>query len=310
MQRRMGIKHIDAFSAVCATGSMSKAASSIHTSQPHVSRLIAQLESIVGFALFHRNGSHLLQTAEGARFQAEVDKTLVGLAGLEAAANRIRAFGGAQLRIASTSWLAEGLLAPAISRFMHDFPEVLVSIHSTDTESVHAWVRSGLCDLGLTVLCRDPPGLKIRTISTLQFVAVLPRKHPLRQLSCLTPGDFDGQRFVAFSSGSAVRARVDSVFASAGAKPTIMAEACAGSSICSLVSEGVGTSVVYHPLALVDSKSFSDLELRPFRPTIVSDLSLLYPEHGSRGRLVNAFSSVAIQIIRAKLASLPRIADE
>jgi DNA-binding transcriptional LysR family regulator len=310
MQRRIGLKHIEAFRGVCAAGSMTRAAASIHTSQPHVSRLVAQLESTVGFALFYRSGSRLALTAEGARFQTEVDRTLVGLAGLESAAVRIRAFGGTQLRVVATPSLAQGLLARAISQFVHEFPDVLVSMHETDAESVCAWVRSGLCDLGLALLCENPPGLKIRTVSTLQFAAVLPRKHPLGRLSCLRPTDFDGQRFVAFSSGSAVRTLIDSVFASAGTKPTITAEAFAGPAICSLVSEGLGASLVHNPLAVVDSKSCSGLELRPFCPTIASELSLLYPETASGNRLADAFSSGVIQIIRAELDVLPRVADE
>ena len=55
------------------TGSMT-AAARVHTSQPHVSRLIAQLEAITQFPLFDRNGSRLTPTQDGSRFFQEVEK--------------------------------------------------------------------------------------------------------------------------------------------------------------------------------------------------------------------------------------------
>ena len=56
------------------TGSMTAAARWVHTSQPHVSRLIAQLEAITQFPLFDRNGSRLTPTQDGSRFFQEVEK--------------------------------------------------------------------------------------------------------------------------------------------------------------------------------------------------------------------------------------------
>ncbi len=96
--RRMSFRHIEAFRAVMATGSMTEASRRLHTSQPQVSRLIGQLEGITGLPLFDRGGSRLIPTLDGTRFHAEVERAFVGLASLEAAAGRIRAFGAERLR--------------------------------------------------------------------------------------------------------------------------------------------------------------------------------------------------------------------
>ena len=88
----MSLRHIEAFRAVMVSGSMTEAARRMHTSQPQVSRLIGQLEKIAQFALFSRKGSRLTPTLDGTRFYKEVEKTFVGLAGLESAAAGIRVF--------------------------------------------------------------------------------------------------------------------------------------------------------------------------------------------------------------------------
>jgi len=104
----MTFRHIEAFRAVMATGSMTEASRRLHTSQPQVSRLIGQLEGLTGLPLFDRGGSRLTPTLDGTRFHAEVERAFVGLSAIEAAAARIRAFGAERLRVAAMPRLAGG----------------------------------------------------------------------------------------------------------------------------------------------------------------------------------------------------------
>jgi Transcriptional regulator len=52
----MNQRQIDAFRLVMLRGSMTAAAEELGTSQPSISRLIAELEASTGLALFTRNG--------------------------------------------------------------------------------------------------------------------------------------------------------------------------------------------------------------------------------------------------------------
>uniref|UniRef100_UPI001FCB6EED LysR family transcriptional regulator n=1 Tax=Methylobacterium sp. B34 TaxID=95563 RepID=UPI001FCB6EED len=154
----MTFRHIEAFRAVVATGSMTEASRRLHTSQPQVSRLIAQLEAITGLPLFDRSGSRVVPSLDGTRFHAEVERAFVGLTSLESAAARIRAFGAERLRVAAMPRLAGGLLARAVVRFRAAHPDVIVAIHSGDDETVNHWLATGSCDAALTMLYGDAPG--------------------------------------------------------------------------------------------------------------------------------------------------------
>lgn len=292
----MNLRHIEAFRAVSLTGSMTEAARRLHTSQPQISRLVSQLEEITCFPLFTRNGSRLTATSEGARFFREVEQTFAGLTVLEAAAAQIRTFSAGRLSVAAMPRLAGGVLAKAVAQFKREYRDVLVSIHSGDAASVHAWISSGQCDMGLAMLYSDTSGVAIRPIAKVECVAIMPTGHPLAAHKNIEPKHFSGQPFISLPTGSALRQRLDAVFSEADAQLNVIVEASLGACICALVSEGLGVSII-NPFAAADEMQLAGLEIRPFRPSISLDLVMLFPEHQIPSRLVEIFAGCAQSII-------------
>ncbi|MDB5900507.1 MAG: transcriptional regulator, LysR family [Ramlibacter sp.] len=299
--RRIGLKHVEAFRTVMQAGSMTEAARRLHTSQPQISRLVSQLEAIVRFALFERSGTRLLPTLDGKRFFEDVEKTFVGLAGLDAAAANIRSFGGDRLSVAAMPRLAGGLLTRAVAQFKREHPDTLVTIRSGGAAAVDSWVSSGLCDVGLAVLYGEAPGLRVETLLTMDCVAVLPKGHRLTRLQRVQASDLEGEAFISFPVGSVPRERMDQVLAAAGAKPRTAVESDLGASVCALVAAGLGVSLI-NPLAALEEHRISDVELRPFTPSVPVSLAFLFPPHASASRLVTAFTDHARRVIAPELA--------
>ncbi|GJD34858.1 LysR substrate-binding domain-containing protein [Methylobacterium aerolatum] len=303
--RRMSFRHIEAFRAVMATGSMTEASRRLHTSQPQVSRLIGQLEGITGLPLFDRGGSRLIPTLDGTRFHAEVERAFVGLASLEAAAGRIRAFGAERLRVAAMPRLAGGLLARAVARFQLDHPGVVVAIHSGDDEAVNEWIATGFCDAAMTMVYGAMPAADLDHVLTLDCVAVLPLGHPLANRPLLTVTDLRGEPFIAASLGSALRDRIDGMLAAARTEVSVTAEAGLGSAICALVAAGLGISVM-NPLAAYEEALVSPIAIRPIAPALPVHFALLFPPDPTRSRLAQAFSACARTVMLEQLTRLPQ----
>lgn len=299
---RMGLRQIEAFRAIMTLGSMTSAAKRLHTSQPQISRLIAQLEAITQFPLFERKGSRLTPTVDGARFFQEVEKTFLGLAVLESAAASIRSFAADRLRVAAMPRLAGGLLARVVAQFKIEYPEVLVSIHSGNAGAVHDWISSGFCDMGLAMLYEDTPGVQVEPVFTADCVAVLPREHRLCAKKALTPQDFAGEPFISFPTASPLRSSIDEMFTEAGVDRKIVAEASLGSSICALVGAGLGVSLL-NPLTAREER-IGGIEIRRFSPSIPTIIGLLFPPTHARTRLVSVFASCARDVMRKELAFL------
>lgn len=301
--RRMSLKHIEVFRAVMMTGSMTESARRMHTSQPQISRLIAQLEEIAQFALFDRNGSRLTPTLDGSRFFQEVEKSFIGLNGLESAIANIRSFGGDRLSVAAMPRLAGGLLTRIVASFKADYPDVMVSIHSGTATSVHGWISSGFCDVGLAMLYSDISGVQLETVMQVDCVVVLPKEHKLGELKRLEPAHLAGQAFISFPSGSPVRDRIDQVFIAAGIERRTIVESDLGASICALVAANLGVSLI-NPLAALEERELTGIEIRPFSPAVPVTLALVFPPYQPRSRLANVFAEYARDVMARELAVL------
>ncbi|MBQ0133061.1 MAG: LysR family transcriptional regulator, partial [Comamonas sp.] len=72
---RIAHRHIEVFRALMLTGSATGAAQMLFTSQPTISRELARLEQLLGYALFERSQSRLRANARALRLWEEVQRS-------------------------------------------------------------------------------------------------------------------------------------------------------------------------------------------------------------------------------------------
>jgi LysR family glycine cleavage system transcriptional activator len=159
---------IRVFDVVAAAGSFTAAARRLHLGQPAVSHTIAQLERVLGTALFDRtpSGAHL--TAAGIELRDHVRPALAALdAGVRAVRRTARGAGVVALSV-STSFATWWLL-PRLTDFKRRHPDVDLRCITNDTD---AGVGVDDADLWLP-LGPDPwPGLARHELTGERIVAV------------------------------------------------------------------------------------------------------------------------------------------
>ncbi|MFM0528984.1 LysR substrate-binding domain-containing protein [Paraburkholderia strydomiana] len=286
----MNLKHIEAFRAVMVSGSMTAAAKALFTSQPNVSRLIAQLERDTGLQLFQRSGVRLIPTSEGEAFFREVDRAFVGLQGLANAAAQIRNLGSGRLRIAAMPSAGMTLVPHAIKRFVELFPDVTVSLHVNTSATVNHWTASQFCDLGVAVYVSEASDCEVEQLSDVAAVCVMPAAHRLAAKRLIKPEDLEGESFISLCHGDGTRALMDEVFLRAGVQRVLAIEAQYTAMCCEMVRHGMGVTLA-HPIVARDYAG-PDIAIRPFAPATRFQTYLLFPPHRPRERLALAFVEV------------------
>jgi DNA-binding transcriptional LysR family regulator len=236
-------KALVALGAVITEGTVTAAAQRMHRTQPVVSRLIAQLESAVGFALFRREGGRLLPTAEGLRFYRESERAFSAFSEIESAARNIRERRDVPLRILAHVHIAYGLLHLALRPFCARNPGFRFAIEIRQREYISDWIANRQFDVGLSPQPVNDPRVDAEPLVKAPLCVVLPGKHPLARKRRIGIAEIGKEPIIATRPGSSIRTRVNALFAAAGMTPVVRGETATSLSACQFAGQGVGVTL-------------------------------------------------------------------
>jgi DNA-binding transcriptional LysR family regulator len=133
--RRIKLQHLHVLMAVVQAGSMKKAAALLNTSQPAISRSIAELEHTIGVQLLDRNTQGIEPTEYGRTMLrhgvAAFDELKQGVKTIECLSDP----GAGEVRIGSGVYTGETFVTAVIERLSRRYPRIvfhLVSSEGTD----------------------------------------------------------------------------------------------------------------------------------------------------------------------------------
>jgi DNA-binding transcriptional LysR family regulator len=292
---KLSHRQIDFFRAVMGTGHVTRAAELLHTSQPTVSRELARLEQVLGYALFERVKGRLKPTVRALALMEEVEQSYLGLARITATALALRVHAQGRLQLACLPALSHALLPDALRRFTLQQPAAAVSLHTLESPSLEAALSEQRFDLGLSERHEAPAACTLSTLLVADEVAVLPAAHPLVRRTVLVPDDFAGQSFISFAPGDPYRQQVDALFASAGVARELRLETPSAVSVCALVRQGLGLGIV-NPLTAL-ALAGEGMVVRPLSVSIPFHVALIRPSwravHPLRADFESALAAAA-----------------
>ena len=288
MTMSMTLKQFEALRLVLANGTYKYAAEKLNVTQSAISRLIGQLEQETGFALFDRNDGRLRVTPEGRRLYSAIETILIGVDQINAIAEDERAYDSASLRVGTIPSLGFSVLPPAVRVMRKRFRNLRVTIDVATRSALEYATENGDFDVALVNLPTENRTLFVEPLSTVSSVCVLPKKHALAEGPFVSPQDLEGDQYISMNPGSWIRYRTDELFASLGTKRVLQIETGSMHLICSLVSAGLGVSLVHH---FVAQKFANSLVVKPFRPRFDFDFGLIMPSGAKRTLVTGHFIS-------------------
>ena len=275
--------------------SVTQAAQSMNLSQPAVSKLIADLEHAIGFKLFVRSkGSALTVTPEAELFFHEVERSFIGIDAIKRAANDIRNLRTGNLHIASLPALSYSFLPRVIREFRQRHPGVSIRLYTHSSSTVRLWVANQQFDIGLATRAHEVAGVSSSSFLRSVGACVLTPGHRLSAKATIEPADLAGEPFISLMFGDQTRRRIDRIFEDAGVERDLVIETQYAMTICSLVTQGVGCSIV-NPATAIDFVSLG-LIVRPFRPRIEFEYMLYTPTLRPLSRTALSFIDQMTQV--------------
>lgn len=221
------LQQLRAFTTIVSAGSLGRAATELHLTQPALSRTIARLEDEVGAPLFERHSKGMQLTTIG---QALLPHALLLQREADHAREEIDAMRGlakGTIKVGAVGSIASQVLPLAVDRVLTRWPNLRVEI----VEGVWDRLAEGLMrheiDLALSTVAPDTEdivGIADCHWQDDSFV-VAACDHPLREREGLTLADTMQERWAIPPRGTAPYAHMQGVFAEHGlGLPNIVVE--------------------------------------------------------------------------------------
>jgi len=247
--RRTTFRQLEVFEAIARLGSYTRAAESLHLTQPTASMQIRKLTDVVGLPLFEQIGKKIYLTDAGRALHATCREIFERLDRFQMTAADLKGLKTGQLRLAvitTAKYFAPRLLGD----FCRRYPGIDVALKVSNRERVLE--RLGANEDDLYILGQPPEDLEVDYHPFLEnpLVVLARADHPLAGRKRVPLKRLAGEPFLMREPGSGTRMAVERLFAEHNLAPRVRMELGSNEAIKQAIAGGLGISVLSrHTLA-------------------------------------------------------------
>ena len=225
---------------------VSATAQSLFTSQPGISKQIRLLEDELGVEIFARSGKHLTHvTPAGEVILQTAGEILRKVESIKQVAQEYSNEKKGALSIATTHTQARYALPATIKTFMERYPDVSLHMHQGTPMQISEMAADGTVDFAIATEALELfSDLIMMPCYRWNRCILVPRDHPLTQLSELTLADVAAHPIVTYVFGFTGRSKLDEAFVEMGLEPRVVFTAADADVIKTYVRLGLGIGIV------------------------------------------------------------------
>ncbi|WP_250658388.1 HTH-type transcriptional regulator CysB [Alkalimarinus coralli] len=225
---------------------VSATAQSLYTSQPGISKQIRLLEDELGVEVFARSGKHLTRvTPAGETIIKVAGEILRKVEGIKQIAQEFSNERKGDLAIATTHTQARYALPNVIQSFIKEYPDVSLHMHQGTPMQISEMASDGTVDFAIATEALDHfSDLIMMPCYKWNRCVIVPKNHPLIQLSELTLEELVKFPLVTYVFGFTGRSKLDDAFSSRGLNPNVVFTAADADVIKTYVRLGLGVGII------------------------------------------------------------------
>jgi len=218
IRARLRTRHLLLLTSIGEEGNIHKAAELLDMSQPAASRLLSDLEEIIGSQLFDRLPRGVRANWYG---RAMIRHARIALASLSEAANEIellKAGQTGQVNIGAISGPAISFIPRAIATVVREYPLVRIHLSVDSSDHLLEALQAGSIEMmvGRLLERHDASKFEYRRLADEPVCAVVRRNHPLLDRGEIRMNDLATAAWIVPPVGSILRHRFELMFRNAG----------------------------------------------------------------------------------------------
>lgn len=288
----MDIESLKAFIAVISEGSFSKAATTLHLTQPAVTKRIQNLESRLNVKLFERLQKEMALTDAGEALMPHALNILHDYENAKQAVQDTSTETQGKLRIVASHHIGLHRLPLILREFSSNYPKVELLLNFLDSESAYGLLQENSADLAfITTPSKIRSDFKRHLIWPDPMSFVCGKSHPLNQVSDIGPAQLSQHNAILPSQSTLTYRIVAKTFEEHSLSlnaniPTNYLE-----TMKMMAGVGMGWSVL--PNTMIDD----DLVVLPVKdPVIKRELGAVSYKRKKLGKAADAFLETAKRI--------------
>lgn len=290
----MDIKQLQYFVEVAKQKSFTKAASTLHVSQPSISKMLKALEEELGVVLLDRTERKMELTDAGELVYDHATKVLQLMDSLSSSIGEVRNMERGRVKMGMMPTVGSFLLPNVIALFKKKYPGIDIEMKEYSAKLLEIHVEQGSIDVGLTVLPADADKFGVVPLQAEDLVAIVHREHWLAGHDSVSLAELREEAFILFTEEYAIHDVVKQACLRSGFEPRVAYMSSLWDFVGELVATQLGISLV--PRSIVRRLNNSELRTVDISsPVIDWQYALIYRKGGYLSYATRAFISFAEQ---------------
>lgn len=292
----MELRHLRYFVTLAEELHFGRAAERLHIAQPPLSQQIRQLETELGFELFHRTKRKVQLTEAGQVFLDEVQQIFKQLEQAIQVGRQTSRGEMGQLVVGFVSSAPYNILPTILRAFRSSVPEVRLELHELTTNQQFRWLRESRIDVGFV----RPPvedTFNFEIIFQESLVVALPDTHELANHSNVCLRSLKNEPFILFPRllAPGLYDLIISLCQQAGFSPNVTQEAIQMQTIVSLVAGGLGIAIV--PESLQNLQRTGVVYKTVQEPTLKTAIAIIWRQNDTSATVQKFLEIARLSVI-------------
>ena len=241
-RRRITFRQLETFAEVARQQSFTRAAETLHLTQPAVSIQIRQIAETIGLPLFEQNGREIALTAAGEELLTTVRDLDDAWNRFESAIDDLKGFKRGKLRVGLVT-TAKHFLPRMLGDFYRRYPDIDIQLEIANRQGIVERLLGNQDDL--YVMSYPPTNLDIVSHPFLdnEYVVLAPEAH-WAVGKALTLQELATEPFLLREEGSGSRHVIDQHMRDTGVQLKVRLSLASNEAIRELVASGMGLTVL------------------------------------------------------------------
>ncbi len=245
----MADRRLQVFYTVARLLSFTKAAETLHMTQPAVTFQVRQLEDHFNTRLFDRTHNRVTLTEVGRKAYEYAERIFELYTEMEDAIKEMTGDVSGALTIGASTTIAEYMLPGLLRSYRDKHPNVNLRLKVSNTEGIVSMVENSMIDLGIVEAPVANKNLLVEVCRVDQLVVVVPPDHPIAKREAITMEELMNFPFICREEGSGTREVIIEYMTQMGLDRNglnVCLELGSPESIKGAVEAGMGVSILSH----------------------------------------------------------------